>query len=249
MFQTVSRTTLPDYSEEMEILRRWREPVAITLLVATGVRLLAGIVAVAVLSSDDGYGSFATAALFEGSRAADTLLLLATAAVAMWCLLSPPTPGGRTIAALALIETVAAVLVSLAFGLMGLASDAAGRGIQFVQLLATLALPAVAAVLLLALLRSAPSAVLVRPQEDHPPAHSGPVPPPAIPATPPPLPPGWQPEQATGMVWQTAGEAAAGAPPTGWSVAGEAPQRAAAEAAGWQPIPGSGDQPDANRSS
>ncbi len=147
----------------MEILRRWREPVAITLLVATGVRLLAGIVAVAVLASDDGYGSFAAAALFEGSRAADTLLLLATVAVAMWCLLSPPTPSGRTIAALALIETVAAILVSLVFGLMGLASDAVGRGIQFVQLLAALALPAVAAALLLALLRSAPSTVLVPP--------------------------------------------------------------------------------------
>ncbi len=237
----------------MEILRRWRQPVAITLLVATAVRLLAGIVAVALLSSDEGYGSFATAALFEGSRAADTLLLLATAAAAACCLLSPPTRSARTLGALALVETVAAILVALVFGLMGLASEAVGRGIQFVQLLATLALPALAAVLLLSLLRSATGTSVARAEHDRAPAVApGEQPGPTSatpPALPPALPPGWQPEQATGMVWQTAGEAAAGAPPTGWPPPDQAAHPAAGEAAGWQPIPGSAEQPGSNRSS
>ena len=128
-----------------------------------------------------------------------------------------PRPSGRTIAALALIETVAAILVSLVFGLMGLTSDAVGRGIEFVQLLAALALPAVAAALLLALLRSAPVT------SSYPLQHEQ-----ALPRLPmpdqlrrPPLRPlcrpAGSPSRPPGMVWQTAGEAAAGAPPTGWT--------------------------------
>ena len=143
----------------MENLRRWREPVAVALLIASGVRLLAGIVAVPVLASTQAYGSFAVSALFGAAGVADTVLLLATAASAAACLFAPPTPHGRTIAAVAVIETVAAILVSLVFGLMGLTADAVGRGVEVVQLLAALVLPSVAVVLLLGLLRGAPVAV------------------------------------------------------------------------------------------
>ena len=143
----------------MENLRRWREPVAVALLIASGVRLLAGIVAVPVLASTQAYGSFAVSALFGAAGVADTVLLLAAAASAAACLFAPPTPHGRTIAAVAVIETVAAVLVSLVFGLMGLTADAVGRGVEVVQLLAALVLPSVAVVLLLGLLRGVPVAV------------------------------------------------------------------------------------------
>ncbi len=229
----------------MENLRRWREPVAVALLVASGVRLLAGIVAVPVLASTQAYGSFAVSALFGAAGVADTVLLLAAAASAAACLFAPPTPHGRTIAAVAVIETVAAILVSLVFGLMGLTADAVGRGVEVVQLLAALVLPSVAVVLLLGLLRGAPVAV----SAPIPGADPAAVPPPSTlpstpePAQPPPpsLPPGWQPEQATGMVWTTAGEAAAGAPASDWP--------AASGTVGWQPIPGSPDVPPPNRSS
>ena len=229
----------------MENLRRWREPVAVALLIASGVRLLAGIVAVPVLASTQAYGSFAVSALFGAAGVADTVLLLAAAASAAACLFAPPTPHGRTIAAVAVIETVAAILVSLAFGLMGLTADAVGRGVEVVQLLAALVLPSVAVVLLLGLLRGVPVAV----SAPIPGADPAAVPPPStLPSTPEPaqplppsLPPGWQPEQATGMVWTTAGEAAAGAPASDWP--------AASGTVGWQPIPGSPDVLPPNRSS
>ena len=228
----------------MENLRRWREPVAIVLLVASGVRLLAGIVAVPVLASAAAYGSFAVSALFGAAGVADTLLLLAAAVAAAACLLAPPTPHGRTIAAVAVIETVAAVLVSLVFGLMGLTAESIGRGVEVVQLLAALVLPSVAVVLLLGLLRAGPVAVIPPDPATPMPAVAGPptpVPPPPAPPAPPSLPPGWQPEQATGMVWTTAGEAAAGAPASSWP--------AASGTVGWQPIPGSPELPPPNRSS
>ena len=229
----------------MENLRRWREPVAVALLIASGVRLLAGIVAVPVLASTQAYGSFAVSALFGAAGVADTVLLLAAAASAAACLFAPPTPHGRTIAAVAVIETVAAILVSLAFGLMGLTADAVGRGVEVVQLLAALVLPSVAVVLLLGLLRGVPVAA----SAPIPGADPAAVPPPStLPSTPEPaqplppsLPPGWQPEQATGMVWTTAGEAAAGAPASDWP--------AASGTVGWQPIPGSPDVLPPNRSS
>lgn len=217
----------------MESLRRWRQPVAVVLLVASGVRLLAGIVAVPVLASADAYGSVATAALFEGSRAGDPVLLLATAAAAAWCLAAPPAPGGRVIATLAVVELVTTVIVSLVFGLLGLTADAVGRGVLFVQFLAALVLPAAAAVLLLALLRAAPatSAAAVLPATSAESSALPPATPPVPSLSPPPdLPPSWAVEQAAGVAWQTAGDAAAGNPPTGWS--------GPAETAGWQPIPG-----------
>lgn len=219
----------------MDVLRRWRQPVAVILLVASGVRLLAGVLAVPVLASSDAWGSVATAALILGRYAADPLLLVATAAAAAWCLTSPPTAGARTIAAVAVVELLAAVLVSLVFGLMGLTSDAVGRGIEFVQLLAALSVPALAAVLLLALLRAVPAGSTAGASAEPPPELAQPAVMPGPAPPPPALPPSWQPDQATGMVWQTAGEAAAGAPPTGWPAAGES--------TGWQPIPGSPEQP------
>jgi hypothetical protein len=219
----------------VDSLRRWRQPVAVVLLVASGVRLLAGIVAVPVLAAADAYGSVATAALFEGSRAGDSLLLLATAAAAAWCLAAPPTSSGRVIATLAVVELVTTVVVSLVFGLLGLTADAVGRGVLFVQFLAALVLPAVAAVLLLALLRAAPatSVAAVPPATSAESAALPPTVPPGTSLAPPPppdLPPSWTVDQAAGVAWQTAGDAAAGNPPTGWS--------APAETAGWQPIPG-----------
>lgn len=193
---------------------------AMILLVVAGVRLLVGIVAVPVLA--EAYGSFAAAALFESRRIFDPVLLLVTAGVAASCLLSPPTARARVIATAALIESALAVLAALAYGLMGLGADSAGRGIELGYLLLGLVLPVLTVVALLGLLRvaaptSAPQPVVGPPS----PAPGGP--PPALPAA-------WQPEQATGRVWTTAGDAARGAPGAGWVGEGDA--------AGWHPIPG-----------
>ena len=210
----------------MEQWRRWREPLAMILLVVAGVRLLVGIVAVPVLA--DPYGSFATAALFEGRRSFDPVLLLVTAGAAASCLLAPATSRARVIVTVALVETALAVLAALAYGLMGLGSDSSGRGIELGYLVLGLVLPVLVLVALLALLRVAPTTTpTTAPQPPlEPPPPAGP--PPALPAA-------WQPEQATGRVWTTAGDAARGAPGAGWAGEGGG--------AGWQPIPGPAEPP------
>lgn len=209
----------------MEQLRRWREPAAMVLLIAAGIRLLAGIVAVPVLA-DEGYDSFAIAALFQAGRTFDVVLLLGTACVAASCLLTPATPRARAIITFALIETAAAVLVSIAYGVIGLSADTTGRGIETVYLLLGLVVPVLAVIGLFALLRVAAPAPVA------PPVLAPPLPPVVEP--PPALPAAWQPEQATGRVWNTAGDAARGAPGAGWPA--ESP------GAGWYPIPGPADQ-------
>ncbi len=210
----------------MEPWRRWREPLAVILLIVAGIRLLVGIAAVPVLA-DDGYGSFATAALFQAGRTFDLVLLLVTAGVAGSCLLTPATPRAKVIVTIAVIETAAAVLVSVGYGLIGLLSDSTGKGIETIYLLLGLVLPVFAVIGLLTLLRVTP-ATSTAPPVLAPPMTSVVEPPPALPAA-------WQPEQATGRVWNTAGDAARGAPGSGWAEEGGG--------AGWQPIPGPAEPP------
>lgn len=215
--------------------QRWREPVAVVLLVVAGVRLIAGIVAVPVLAVDDAYGSFATAAMFEAGRTFDVVLLLVAAAVAASCLLPPVTSHARLLGTLALVLTAASVLVALGFGLMGLTSSSSGRGVELAYLLLGLVAPVVVVVLLFALLRLAgrePSPA-PSPQVDVPLPAAAPI----APSHPPELPAAWQSDQATGRVWTTAGDAARGVPGGGWPAEGNA---------GWQPIPGPIDGPGAD---
>lgn len=213
----------------MEQWRRWREPLAVVLLVVAGIRLLVGIAAVPVLALDDAYGSFATAAGFEANRTFDLVLLLVTAGAAAACLLPPPSPRAKGIVTVALIETALAVLVSFGYGVMGLLSDSSGRGIELIYLLLGLVLPVLAVVALLVMLRVTALTSATQPVAGPPaPAAQLPAPPPALPAA-------WQPEQATGRVWNTAGDAARGAPGAGW--AGDD------SGAGWQPIPGPAEPP------
>ena len=214
----------------MDWVRQRREPIAMVLLVVAGLRLLVGIVAVPVLAADDAYGLFATAALFEADRTFDLLLVLVTAGVAASCVLAPATPQARSIVTLALIETAAAILVALGYGLMGLTSPSGGRWIEFAYLLFALVLPVLAVIGLLRARQA--TAPITSPNSGH--GQGSEVaavdaPPPA--AEPPPLPAAWQPEQATGRVWTTAGEAARGGPGAGWPTQ--------SGSTGWQPIPGS----------
>lgn len=226
----------------MEQLLRWREPVAVVLLVASGIRLLIGITAVPVLAAEGAYDSFASAARFEAGRTFDVVLIVVTAVVAASCLRTPATPRARAVVTVAAIETLAAVLVALGFGLMGLVSDANGRVIEFAHLLLGLVLPVVAVISLLLLRRS--SAPMPRAAGAVPAVGTGPAAEPTAPGAalpggqtqPAPLQPAaWQPEQATGRVWTTAGEAARGAPGASW---GEDPGPS-----GWRPIPGPGEPP------
>ena len=79
----------------MEQLLRWREPVAVVLLVAAGIRLLVGITAVPVLAAEGAYDSFATAARFEAGRTFDVVLLVVTAGSRPPACGTPATPRAR----------------------------------------------------------------------------------------------------------------------------------------------------------
>ena len=129
------------------------------------------------------------------------------------------------IVTVALIETGLAVLVALTYGVLGLVSDSGCRGIEIIYLLLGLVLPVLASWSLLA---PAPGHGSGTPAQTAPPVLDAPMPPVVEP--PPALPAAWQPEQATGRVWNTAGDAARGAPGSGWP--GDD------GGAGWQPIPG-----------
>ena len=214
----------------MDWVRRRREQLAMVLLVVAGLRLLVGIVAVPVLAADDAYGLFATAALFEADRTFDLLLVLVTAGVAASCVLAPATPQARTVVTLALVETVAAVLVALGYGLMGLTSPSGGRWIEFAYLLFALVLPMLAVIGLLRARQATARVTSPNSEHDRGSEVAAVDAPPAA-AEPPALPAAWQPEQATGRVWTTAGEAARGAPAAGWPTQ--------SGSTGWQPIPGS----------
>ena len=199
----------------MEALLRWREPAAFVLLGALAVRILLGLIGVVFYADQDRYASFAVAALIQGSRTADGLMIVALAGLVACCMVVRPTRHARLLTLLATLACGLAVAVSLVFGLIGLLSGSAGSVLTVLELLATLTVSAVStAALALLLLRPQPVPVGAAQ-----PAHQ-------IPAGEPPV---WQPDQAAGAAWHSAGAAAAGAPAAGWG--------SDSDAAGWQPIP------------
>ena len=161
----------------------------------------------------------------EGTWAADPLLVVGSAAVAMACARPQPTPHARPLMILTLIGCALLVLVSLTFGVVGLIGSADVNPLDLVELVTVLVLPLLACLGLAMVLRALPAA-------DQQPALE-PVrtdleaAPPAVPASPQ-YPASWRPEEASGAAWLTADDAATGAPAAGWGT----------EDSGWNPIPG-----------
>jgi hypothetical protein len=142
-----------------------------------------------------------------------------------FCVLRERTPHARQLTIISLVAGLIAVLLGLGLALLGF--GAAAPILAVLAALVPQAISIIAVGLLVKLLqlqavpRRLPAGIgLVPHPSDGPPAPPGPDPR---------LQPTWQPDAAAGAAWRTAGDAAAGAPATGWG--------GAAPSVGWQPIP------------
>jgi hypothetical protein len=215
----------------VDSLRRLREPAVVVLLVALALRLVLDVVGLAVvIDGGAGTGYPAGSAAVTGG---DGLTLVVLAVLVGGCVLWSPTRHARvlTLAAAVLAGlTVAVYVVAVVGALAG--SDTGGWAAVAGAVLA-LVVPLLVVVYLVTLWRGQPGAAshpqlagraqsvtAATPVSDEPtPAlTSGPDPETA---------PVWQPDQAAGAAWLTAGDAAAGAAASRWGTPGDAD--------GWQP--------------
>jgi hypothetical protein len=213
----------------VESLKRLREPAAFVVLVALGVRLLLGVVSLFVLATDDRLGSFTAASRSVANWITDPLTAVVLFALVASCVLVERTPRARLLTWASLIVVATGVVLTLLLALIGVAAQGGiNRAPSFLVFLADLAVPALAAVGLYRLYQGQPAPA--RPQA-LPAGSPGGQPASYWPGSeeaeqPQPT---WQPDQAAGAAWNTAGEAATGAAASGWGTPGES--------GGWSPVP------------
>jgi hypothetical protein len=171
-------------------------------------------------------GPTANVGLLLSARAANPVPLIVLAVLVSFCVVRERTPHARLLTILSLVVAVIAVLFGLTLALLGLAAESTPV-LAVLATIVTQLISLIAIVLLIKLLqlqavpRRLPAGIGLAPYP-----YPEPLPAPQLPDQQ--LQPTWQPDTATGAVWRTAGEAAAGAPATGWG--GDS-------SAAWQPIP------------
>ena len=212
-------------------------PVAVVLLVAIALRVAASVVTMI----DAMLAGVEPPAVWSGAGAGpgEALLAAGLAAVCWWAAadgVSGIRPVAGIGAALVIVQAVLSAVAAAATIVLIGGSDAA-RGADLVVRLTWLVVPVVAAGVLI---RAATSA---RARAAGVPAHGGPTeraPGTALEAAPEQVrqayrePAGWEPDEAAGAVWTSAGDAAAGAPAAGWGSA----------SGGWDARPDDQPQPD-----
>jgi len=209
----------------MQSLMRLREPAAWVAFGALVLNLMLAVIAMATYQ-----GQVANVALALSARAANPVPLVVLAVLVSFCVVRERTLHARLLTMLSLIAGGLAVLFGLMLALLALTADPK----PVIGVLSTIVLQVtsvIAVVLLIKLLqlqavpRRLPAGIGLAPYVEQLPA-----PQPAEQRSQ----PTWQPDAAAGAVWRTAGEAAAGAPATGWG---------ADSSAAWQPIPTQPDGP------
>jgi hypothetical protein len=198
---------------------RLREPAAWVALGALLLNLLLTILAMATFE-----GSLETMGWLLSARIGNPVPLIALAVLVSFCVLRDRTPHARQLTIISLVVGAIAVLLGLLLTLFAFWSTA--------PLLAVLAalVPQAISVIVLGMLikllqlqavpRRLPPGIGLVPHE-----------PESLSAPPVPdqgLQPTWHPDTAAGAAWHRAGDAAAGAPASGWG---------SESSAGWQPIP------------
>lgn len=237
----------------MQSLQRLREPAAVVLLVVLALRLLVGVVTFVDLSAggaDDtasvlsrwayGDNSFALASFSLASSALDALTAVVLVGLLASCLLWRPTPHARTLSRDAAVVLLLGVVLSLVSALVWLTSVGLSLSalVDFVRLVLAVPLPLLGAVVLWRLLPERELQAATRPRElpaadaagratAQPQAVSSAV---AVDDQ-----PTWQPEEAAGAAWLSAGDAATGAAASGWGTS--------ADRGGWVPAPGASRTP------
>jgi hypothetical protein len=205
----------------MQSLMRLREPAAWVALGALVLNIVLAVVAIATHP-----GPTANVGLVLSARAANPVPLVVLAVLVSFCVVRERTPHARLLTILSLIIGGIAVLFGLTLALLGLAAESTPV-LAVLASIVTQLISLIAVVLLIKLLqlqavpRRLPAGIGLAPYP-YPEPSPAPQPPDQL------LQPTWQPDTASGAVWRTAGEAAAGAPATGWG---------ADSSAAWQPIP------------
>ncbi|HEY5822141.1 MAG TPA: hypothetical protein VIT20_09210 [Propionibacteriaceae bacterium] len=207
----------------MDTLKRFREPLVMVVLVILGLRVPLALVTAGAYAAEDSSDGISGIAALVAYRAGDPALVVLLTALIASCVLVDPTPRARGLSLAALIVVGVSVLVGLVFGSLTFLQASSIWLANAVDVLVGLAAPVVCMFLLFRF------HVLGRDSA----ARANPY---ALPATPtvpqletPRYEPTWQPDVAAGASWQTAGDAAAGAPASAWGTPGQQ--------GGWQPQP------------
>jgi hypothetical protein len=208
------------YAESVDSLMRLREPAA---WVALGVLVLNLLLTIITMITFD--GSVASVAWVLSARVANPVPLIVLAVLVSFCVLRERTPHARELTVISLVVGVIAVLFGLVLTFLGLGAPAPALAVF--AMIVPQAISVLAVGLLIKLLqlqavpRRLPPGIGLIPHEPES------LPAPSVPDQR--LQPTWHPDTAAGAAWSRAGDAAAGAPASGWG--------ADASSAAWQPIP------------
>jgi hypothetical protein len=200
-------------------LRRLREPAALSVLVALLLQVLITWVG-SVRYGDVRY------------RMPETLTILVLGLIVASCVLGQRTAHARTLTVLALVGSMLSILSSVTLQVIAPVNGSLVV-VVWLDLVLDLVVPVLVVVGLTTLLAGQRAAAATAPQSPAI-AQSAPTTPAALPSSQ--LEPVWQPDEASGAAWYTAGDAALGAPAAGWGTPGES--------GGWQAI---GDEDDPSR--
>ena len=209
----------------MQPWHRWREPLAVALLIALASMLVLRVVSLVLAVSAGTAGR-----LYGTLPGGDDLLLLVTAGAVLWCTTPLPGPEPDEPPALsphawpvAVAGLVVVGLTVLGWLLLSVGNVAAlvawptpdtGFVLLVIEGLLRLALPVAALVAVVLGVRRAAAARVVAGAPALPSAEPEV---PAVTAAPDRLPAAWQADEATGAVWLTADDAAQGQPGLSWS--------------------------------
>lgn len=218
----------------MQPWHRWREPLAVVLIVALGLMLVVRGVAL-FLAYDAGN----TGGLLGSIPGGDDLLVLATAAAVLWCASAAPEPSERSwpiaVAGAVVVGLTVAIWVALSVwdvvALVSWPTPDIGFVLYVAEGLLRLAVPGAALAAVIQAVRRAAAdrreagVRTALPSAGSDRATAEPEDGPAVEAAPERLPAAWQADEATGTVWLTADDAAQGRPGLSWSdPAGESGQ-------------------------
>ena len=205
----------------MENLLAIRVPAAIVALLILGLRIITAIVGTVVYSGTEP-GGFALSAGEFAYRTVDSALVVILVLLVASCVVVNPVRGARSVTRASAVVVGLSILVALTLAILGASRGGVTVGLDALDTALLLAAPLLGFIVLVRLLELAPApthpdgpetdaARSAGGAEDHADRE------PADPA----LQPTWQPDVAAGAAWHTAGDAAAGAPASGWGRPGE----------------------------
>lgn len=190
-------------------------------LIVLAIRVLTALVTAAVYAGRDSSGGLSSVAVLASYRASDSALAVVLTVAVAGCVLTDRTRHARTLTLAAIVGLGISALVALTFAIIALGSRDGVFLLDTLDLVTYLAVPAICLVVLIKMLSLQPATSAAAQPYALPagqPAESDSL---ALPAPSPHYQPTWQPDVAAGAAWQTAGDAAAGAPASGWGTPGQ----------------------------